>query len=139
MFLTETDYKGLTDTQTLNVLQQYDALTRQRAEGDAKEEISGYLRPVYDVDATFAATGNNRNPKIVSLMVDITLYNLSTWLPGRMNSDVRIDRYDRAVEYLNKVSAGKVIIDIPKSVDDSGDDIAPQIGYGSAEQNEYDW
>lgn len=139
-YLTETDYKGLTDPHSLDVFQQFEPEVRQRAENDAQEEIAGYLRGSYNVEQVFAQTGNQRNPKITSLMVDIVLYNLATWLPGKMGLDIRIERYEKAIDLLDKAAKGKILLDLPRRENDNNPGTAaPGIRYGTGKQNKYDW
>ena len=45
------------------------------------EEISGYLRPVYDCKAVFSATGDDRNRLIVMYTADIALYHMVAIVP----------------------------------------------------------
>lgn len=112
-FLTEADYKAVSDDNTLNVLHQCDPANLQRAEAYAQEEISSYLRNKYDIQAAFAATGQQRNPQLVMITADIALYHLVAWLPKRMGFEIRETRYKRAIEWLEQVQAGRSLPDLP--------------------------
>ncbi len=79
----------------------------------AQEEISGYLRSRYDIDSIFAQTDDERNPLIVMRMADITLYHLCAKLPGRMNYEVRKERYEAAVKWLQDIQRGNVTLSLP--------------------------
>ena len=79
----------------------------------AQEEISGYLRNRYDVAAIFGAEGEDRNPLIVMRMADIALYHLCAKLPGRMNYDVRLERYESAKSWLKDIQRGQATLSLP--------------------------
>lgn len=55
MFITEEDYRVVVGEQALKVISQTSAENRASAELEAREEISGYLRPKYDCGAVFSA------------------------------------------------------------------------------------
>lgn len=140
MFLTAEDYNTVTDAITLDVIQQSDELTRQKAENYAIAEISSYLRNRYDMDTAFAKTGSNRNPQLVMITVDIALYHLIAWLPKRMGYEVRKERYDAAVKMLTDVH-NKMTWDLPLYTDPvTGEtDINNPVKFGSLKKNTYDW
>jgi len=137
MYLKIEDYRSVVGLHELNTIQQFDDDVRVKAEKGAIEEISAFLRPYYDTVAIFATVGDARNEKINMLVADITLYHLATWLPGKMGLEIRIERYEKAIKFLNLVSAGKVVLDIPLATDDDGE--AQGMKYGGEQKNEYSW
>lgn len=137
MFVTDEDYSVVVGEEALKVISQASAENRANAELDAVEEISGYLRPVYDCDAIFSATGNGRNRLIVMFTVDIALYNMAASLP-RMNIKTRQERYDRAIKKLEGIQAGKIIPDLPTATKDDGS-VSNSIIYHSAQRLRHDW
>ena len=138
-FITEADYVMIGD-EALKVLQQSDERRRERAEQSAQEEISGYLRGRYDTEAVFAARGDDRNSKIVTYYCDLALLELAGSLPGRMGLELREKRYKLAIEWLDKVQAGKVIPALPTLTGPAGEkDINNPVRYGSGQKNSYDW
>ena len=106
MFLTENDYI-VASADSLNIFQQSTPQKREQAEKMAIEEIAGYLRSRYDTGRVFSATGDNRNDIIVMYTCDIALYHLVSWLPNKMGREIRKERYDRAIKWLEEVQAGK--------------------------------
>lgn len=113
MFLTDNDYAVVVGEDALKVMSRADAGNRANAELEAIEEISGYLRPVYDCQAIFSAQGDNRNSLIVMRTADIALYHLVASLPQRMGIEIRKERYDRAIEWLEDVQSGIITPDLP--------------------------
>ena len=101
MFITEDDYKVVIGDTAMKVVSQASAENRANAEREAQEEISGYLRPKYDCDAVFAAEGEKRNHQIVMFTCDIALYHMVSAMPQKMGSDIRKERYERALSFIH--------------------------------------
>jgi phage gp36-like protein len=83
--------------------------------GAAVEEMKSYLNPNnqtrwrdgrahYDTEAIFTATGSDRNPLVLELCKNMTVYyitRLSNW--DLIHKNLK-DRYDRAIDWLEKVA-----------------------------------
>lgn len=117
MFVTDEDYRVVIGEAALKVVSQTSADIRANAEREAMEEIAGYLRPVYDTEATFKAEGDNRNRLIVMYACDIALYHMTAAMPQKMGSEIRKERYERAIKWLEGVQAGKIIPALPVATD----------------------
>lgn len=113
MFIEKEDYKVLIGEAALKAISQSDPQCVAVAESEAVEEISGYLRPLYDCDAIFSAEGDARNRLIVMYVADIALYHLVASQPQRLGSEVRKERYERAVRWLEGVQSGRIVPDLP--------------------------
>lgn len=113
MFITDEDYAVVIGEEALKVTSRASAENRANAEMEAIEETSGYLRPVYDCNAIFSAEGDARNKLIVMRTADIALYHLVASLPQKMGIEIRKERYERAIEWLEGVQSGKIIPDLP--------------------------
>ncbi len=118
MFITDNDYSVVIGEDALKVISRASADNRANAELEAIEEISGYLRPVYDCNAIFSAVDDDRNRLIVMRTVDIALYHLVASLPQKMGIEIRKERYERAIEWLEGVQSGKIIPDLPTVEED---------------------
>lgn len=138
MFLTEEDYKVVIGATALNVTTQTDSENRQRAECEAIEEISGYLRPRFDVKAIFEATGKARNPHLVMIVCDVTLFHLSSSIPQKMGMEIRKERYESAIKWLEGVRTGMIVPDLPLAMDEDGNSATP-IHYGSSTPKKAIW
>lgn len=138
MFIDNEDYRVVIGEAALKVVSQSSPENIANAEAEAIEEISGYLRPVYDTETIFSATGNDRNRLIVMYTADIVLYHLSASQPQKMGSEIRKERYERAIKWLEGVQAGKIVPDLPlKTSSDSF------VGFGtsfsSSPKLRHDW
>lgn len=138
MFIDTEDYNVVIGDAALKVVSQSSPENIANAEAEAIEEISGYLRPVYDTAAIFAATGNDRNRLIVMYTADIVLYHLTASQPQKMGSEIRKERYERAIKWLEGVQAGKIVPDLPLA---GSDDDSPGFGtsYYSFPKLRHDW
>lgn len=139
MFITEEDYKVVVGDTALKVISQTSQDNRANAELEAREEISGYLRPKYDCAAVFAAEGDDRNRLAVMYTCDIALYHMSAAMPQKMGAEIREERYKRAIEWLEGVQAGKIIPDLPLAVDDDGKPTGGMFTYSSQKQLRHNW
>lgn len=145
MFITDQDYKVVIGDQTLKVISQVSQQNRNNAETEAIEEISGYLRPKYDVEAIFsvgdgsAAAMEGRNRLIVMYTCDIALYHMAASLPQKMGIEIRRERYERAVKWLEGVQAGKIVPDLPLAIDEDGNPVGFPMVYGCQKKLRHNW
>lgn len=139
MFITEEDYKVVIGDNALKVISQAEEANRTNAEAEAQEEISGYLRPKFDCTAIFSAEGDKRNRLIVMYTCDIALYHMASAMPQKMGSEIRKERYDRAIKWLEGVQAGKIVPDLPLAVDEEGNTTGGSFLYGSEPQLRHNW
>jgi phage gp36-like protein len=126
MFLSDEDFRVVIGETALKVISQTSPDNLALAVNEAIEEISGYLRPAFDTQAIFAATGNDRNRLIVMYTADIALYHLIASQPQKFGSEVRKERYERAIKWLEGVQSGKIVPDLPTP--DSDADGNPPFG-----------
>lgn len=120
MFLTDNDYAVVIGEDSLKVVSRASEENRTNAELEAIEEISGYLRPVYDCNAIFSSEGSERNPLIVMRTVDVALYHLVASMPQKMGIEIRKERYDRAIRWLEDIQSGRISPDLPMVSEDDG-------------------
>ena len=139
MFITDEDYKVVIGETALKVVSQASQENRDRAELQACEEIAGYLRTRYDTEAVFAARGDARNRMVVMVATDIALYHMAASQPQKLGSEIRKERYERAIKWLEGVQAGKIIPDLPAPVDEEGTPTGGLLIYGSQKQLRHNW
>ncbi len=113
MFITQEDFRMVATEAAIKAITQADSGNVDNAIAEATDEVAGYLRPRYDCASIFAATGAERNRQIVMYTADIALYHMAAAMPQRMGSEVREQRYERAIAWLEGVQAGKIAPDLP--------------------------
>lgn len=139
MFITDEDYMVVIGDTALKVISQVSAENRANAENEAVEEISGYLRPKYDCGEIFSADGDGRNRYIVMITCDIALYHMSASMPQKMGSEIRKERYERAIKWLEGVQSGKIVPDLPHVLDDDGEPANTGFIYGCQKKLHNNW
>lgn len=138
MFVTDDDYGVVIGDDALKVISRTSAKNRENAEIEAIEEISSYLRPVYDCSAIFSSEGDSRKRLIVMYTADIALYNMVASQPQRMGIEIRKERYDRAIKWLKGVQSGDIVPDLPK-MEDSDNPPSNTIIYHSEQKLRHNW
>lgn len=139
MFITDEDYKVVIGDQALKVVSQVSQENRANAETEAMEEITGYLRPKYNTKAVFSAAGTDRNRLVVMYTCDIALYHMAASTPQKMGMEIRKERYERAVKWLEGVQAGKIVPDLPLAMDEYGEPIGMPMVYGCQKKLKHNW
>ena len=139
MYITEEDYRVVVGENALKVISQTDETNRLMAEVEAQEEIACYLRPKYDCEAIFATEGDERNRQIVMYTCDIALYHMVSAMPQKMGAEIRKERYERAIKWLEGVQAGKIVPALPLATDESGNATGESIIYSSQPQLRHNW
>ncbi len=112
MFIEVEDYSAVCDEREFDAVQNSEA-TRKKAEQTAIKEVASYLRTRYDVDKIFAATGDERDEHLVTIVVNVALYYLSQRLPSKMAGEKRETLYDKAIAWLTKVQKGGASPNLP--------------------------
>ena len=139
MFITDEDYKVVIGDQALKVVSQVSQENRANAETEAMEEIAGYLRPKYNTEAVFSAAGTDRNRLVVMYTCDIALYHMAASTPQKMGMEIRKERYERAVKWLEGLQAGKIVPDLPLAMDEYGEPIGIPMVYGCQKKLKHNW
>lgn len=139
MFITDEDYKVVIGDQALKVVSQVSQENRANAETEAMEEIAGYLRPKYNTEAVFSASGSDRNRLVVMYVCDIAIYHMAASTPQKMGMEIRKERYERAVKWLEGVQAGKIVPDLPLAMDEYGEPVGMPMVYGCQKKLKHNW
>lgn len=116
-FINIEDYDASIHRDILDALTREDASLVEICEDRAIAEMRGYLSGRYDCDRLFSAGDGSadalasRNQLVLMMALDIAIYHIfSIHNPVKL-SQLRKDRYERAIEWLKAVAAGTVSID----------------------------
>ena len=60
-------------------------------------------------------------------------------MPQKMGSEIRKERYERAIKWLEGVQAGKIIPDLPLAIDTDGMPSGDLLIFGSQQQLHHNW
>lgn len=112
-FIELSDYDASIHRDILDALTRNDEAIVEICEDRAIAEMRGYLSGRFDCDTLFAATGNSRNQLVLMMLIDIAVYHLFSIHNPQKLSQLRKDRYDRAVEWMRAVKDGLPVDGIP--------------------------
>lgn len=89
----------------------YDPQIVEVCENRAIAEMRGYMNKTYDCNAIFSATGSDRNDLVLMFAIDIAVYHIFCIHNPYKISNIRQNRYDRAIKWLEQVMNGDITID----------------------------
>lgn len=110
-FIDIKDYDASLHHEILDALVRDDETLVEICEDRAIAEMRGYLSKRYDCNAIFSTTGKKRNQLILMMVIDIAVYHIFCIHNPQKLSQVRKDRYERAVEWMKAVASEEVSID----------------------------
>jgi phage gp36-like protein len=143
MFVTDDDYITLADAAALKIISQTSEDNRRKAERMGIEEITGYLSDRYNCSLVFSAQGDKRNPLVLMYTMDCALYHMCAWLPQKMGHEIRKERYDRALKWMEGVAKGLLNPTLPGKGDDGegniDEDLNSSLSWGSEPKNNNSW
>lgn len=102
----------------------------QSAIDAAIAEATGYLT-AYDSAAIFAAVGNDRNPIILLYVKDIAVWHFIQLANPNVEMNLRLTRYEKAIDFLGRVQSGKVNPSLPYPAAPPPEEFNNYIKYGS--------
>jgi len=79
----------------------------------AISEIDGYISGKYNTDVMFAKRNDKRNPYLISLVIDIMLFQLYARTTSDNIPEIKTSKYAKAIEYLENVAKGKITPNYP--------------------------
>lgn len=110
-FIDISDYDATVHREILDAITRSDESIIEICEDRAISEMRGYLSSRYDCDAIFSKEGKERHPLILMMCLDIAIYHLFCIHNPQKMSQIRKDRYERAVEWLERISKFQIAID----------------------------
>ena len=110
-FITPEDYNASIHQEILDAVIRSDSTIIEVVEDRAIAEMRGYMSSRYDCDKIFNATGEERHQLVLMMAIDIAIYHLFCIHNPRMMSEVRVERYERAIKWLEGVRKGDITVD----------------------------
>ena len=110
-FVNIEDYDASVHREILDALVRDDESLIEICEDRAIAEMRCYLSKRYDCDAIFSAAGAERNQLILMMVIDIAVYHIFCIHNPQKLSQIRKDRYERAVEWMRAVSDEEISIE----------------------------
>jgi phage gp36-like protein len=110
MFIEKSDFDASVHAEILDAITRSDEGVLVICVDRAIAEMTGYISGRYDANAIFAATGNARLQIVVMMCLDIAVYHIYCIGNPAKLSEIRKERYERAVSWLKGVQKGAVSI-----------------------------
>ena len=110
-FITTEDYNASIHQEILDAVIRSDSTIIEVVEDRAIAEMRGYMSRRYNCDKIFNATGDERHQLVLMMAIDIAIYHLFCIHNPRMMSEVRVERYERAIKWLEGVRKGDITVD----------------------------
>lgn len=110
-FVNIEDYDASVHREILDALVRDDQSLVEICEDRAIAEMRCYLSKRYDCDAIFSASGKDRNQLILMMVIDIAVYHIFCIHNPQKLSQIRKDRYERAVEWMRAVADEEISIE----------------------------
>jgi phage gp36-like protein len=132
MFITVHELKSVIYDYQLNQITEQNNDIALTAIATAEQEVRSYLtsnnlkqwqdgRPRYDVDLIFSAQGENRNALIMQHVKTVAVWYVCQLSNPDMIYEHIKERYDRAIDYLNRISKGTITLNLPVLVESDTD------------------
>ena len=109
-FVQLSDYDASIHREILDALTRADESVIEICEDRAIAEMRCYLSKRYDCDRIFEATGADRLQLVLMMVIDIAVCHIFCIHNPQKLSQLRKDRYDRAVEWMKAVAAEDISI-----------------------------
>lgn len=110
-FINPEDYDASIHQEILDALIRSDQQILEICEDQAIEEMRSYICSRYDCNKIFSAQGEQRNQLLLMMLKDIALYHVfSIHNPANM-SQIRVDRYERACQWMKDIQKGNVSVE----------------------------
>lgn len=110
-FVQLSDYDASIHREILDALTRDDASVVEICEDRAIAEMRCYLSGRYDCDRLFSASGDQRNQLVLMMVIDIAVYHIFCIHNPQKLSQIRKDRYERAVEWMKAVAKAAISIE----------------------------
>ena len=110
-FIIPEDYDASIHQEILDALIRSDRQIVEICEDRAIAEMRGYLAARYDCDRVFSAVGAARNQLVLMMVIDMAVYHIFSIHNPQKLSQVRKDRYERAVEWMKAAADEDISIE----------------------------
>lgn len=106
MFLTPLEVNTHLYGEVVSEISRADESILQSAIDAAIEEAKGYLT-AYDTEAIFSAPENERSSVLLLFCKDIAVWHFINLANPAVEMQLRLERYEKAIKWLEKVQSGK--------------------------------
>lgn len=116
MFLSNDEIKTHLYGEKIDTITRMDLTIITSAINAAIAEVKSYLS-AYDTDVIFSAAGDERNPILLLYTKDIAVWHFVQLANPNTDLQLRLERYEKAVSWFDKIMRGQVAPDLPLKSD----------------------
>lgn len=80
-------------------------------------EAKSYLS-AFDTEKIFDETGADRNPILLLFVKDIAVWHFIQLANPNVDLNLRLERYEKAIAWLDKIMRGQLVPDLPTKTED---------------------
>jgi len=135
MWVTKEDLATHLRNEQIAAIAREDATIVEAAIDGAVAEAKGYLS-AFDVATIFSTVSANRNQLLLIFVKDIAVFHLINLSNVNTGYEMRKQRYDRAIKWLESVQTGQVTTDLPIKKDESGNAAETRVKFGGNPKRE---
>lgn len=135
MWVTKEDLATHLRNEQIAAIARDDETIVEAAIDGAVAEAKGYLE-AFDRDTIFTTEGADRNQLLLIFVKDIAVYHLIILSNVNTGYEMRKQRYERAIKWLESVQGGQVTPDLPIKKDESGNAVGTRVKFGGNTKRE---
>jgi uncharacterized protein DUF1320 len=123
-FLTKEELKTKSHIEIIDAITRGDDAIVEMIISESITFMKGYLTARYDVNAVFAASGNNRDQVVLKMLKAIVIYEIYSSHNPQMMTQVVKDNNDRAIKWLEKVQKASINPSLPIAVNEDNEKVS---------------
>lgn len=136
MFLDKSEIKTHLYGEKVSTITRTDDTILDSAINAAIAEVKSYLS-AFDIETIFSKVDNDRNPILLLYTKDIAVWHFVQLANPNIDLQLRLERYEKAIAWLDKVMRGQAVPDLPlKPTTDDIENNFIRFG-GNAPRNNY--
>ena len=148
MFVEQEELKSaIYEYQLTEIIEQDDTIV-DMALNAAIEEVKSYLtvndqtnwndgRPMYDANTIFSQTGTDRNALLMQMVKSVAKWYVCELSNVDIIEEQVQKRYDRAIEYLEKLKSGEVTISSLQTLDPASEELSTRDAFKSGSRPKF--
>jgi hypothetical protein len=133
--IAKADYKPYLSDKNLNMIIETEDPLLDEVELTAEQVVRDALHPYYDVDNVFENISDHRQVK--RWIIIICIYFIYERIPDALVPERVVKNYDDTLLTLDKISDGKISVNLPKIILADGETTSTKFKWGSAPQKSH--
>jgi len=120
LYVSQAELKTVGIAEVINMITQSDTTIVDQIIEETVDIFKTYMGGLYDVETVFNETGAARSKTVMKYVKDVAIHEIYNRASKELNEVVRL-RYEDAMKWLDKVSQGKIDLNLPYAGGDDED------------------